>query len=129
MADPLVVDASAMVDLLVGTNPAPAVDEALRDRQLFAPAHFDAEILSALGRLHREGRLSVRQVATRLGRLAEAPIERQPLAPLLAGAWSRRSNLRLVDALYVELAAQLETQVASTDLGLARASRMVDLIG
>lgn len=124
----LVVDASALVDVLVGSPNSGRVVEALRGAELHAPAHFDAEILSALGRLERSGHLSARQVASRLDRVANSPIVRQPLPPLLPGAWSRRSNLRLVDALYVELASQLDTHVASTDHGLSRASSLVKLV-
>lgn len=127
MADRLVVDASALVDVLVGSPSAAAVIAALRGAALHAPAHLDAEVLSALGRLHRAGHLSARQVATRLDRVASSPVVRRPLAPLMSGAWARRRNLRLVDALYVELAAQMGAQVVSTDAGLARASSRVTL--
>ena len=41
---------------------------------------------------------------------------------LVLGAWARRHNLRLTDALYVELAAQLDTVVVTTDRRLARAT-------
>jgi predicted nucleic acid-binding protein len=34
---------------------------------------------------------------------------------LLLGAWARRHRLRLADALYVELAAQLECPLVTTD--------------
>lgn len=129
MSDRLVVDASALVDVLMGSPVAASVIETLRGAELFAPAHFDAEILSALGRLHRSGALSTRQVATRLEAVVESPIDRRPLPSLMPGAWSRRKNLRLVDALYVELASQLDTQVATTDRGLSRASKLVRLIG
>ncbi len=129
MTERLVVDASALVDVLVGASNSDTVVEALRGAELYAPAHFDAEILSALGRLQRAGHLSPRQVANRLERVADSPVRRHPLPPLLAGAWSRRKNLRLVDALYVELASRLGTRVASTDRGLARASSLVTLIG
>jgi predicted nucleic acid-binding protein len=128
MTERLVVDASAMVDVLVGSPVAAEVIEALRGAELHTPAHFDAEILSALGRLQRSGHLSPRQVTARLARLAEAPIQRHPLTSLLAGAWSRRKNVRLVDALYVELGSQLGSPVASTDRGLSRASSLVTLI-
>lgn len=128
MNERLVVDASALVDVLVGSPIASSVVEALRGAELHAPAHFDAEILSALGRLHRSGHLSSRQVAGRLERVVNSPIIRQPLPPLLAGAWSRRKNLRLVDGLYAELASQLGTHVATTDRGLARASSLVKLV-
>lgn len=127
MAD-LVVDASAMVDALAGTTLGPAVTARLRDQTLHAPAHFDAEVLSALGRLHRAGVLSVRQVGTRLGRLQAAPVQRHQLAPLLTGAWRRRHNLRLVDALYAQLADDLGVALVTTDAGLSIAAAHGELI-
>jgi predicted nucleic acid-binding protein len=127
MAD-VVVDASAMVDALAGTALGPAVIARLRDHTLHAPAHFDAEILSALGRLQRAGSLSVRQVATRLSRLQSAPIQRHQLAPLLNGAWRRRHNLRLVDALYAQLADDLGAALVTTDAGMATATANGELV-
>lgn len=127
MAD-LVVDASAMVDALAGTALGPEVTARLRDQTLHAPAHFDAEVLSALGRLQRAGILSVRQVGTRLGRLQSAPIQRHPLTPLLKGAWRRRHNLRLVDALYAQLADDLGVALVTTDTGLSIAAASGELI-
>jgi predicted nucleic acid-binding protein len=38
---------------------------------------------------------------------------------LVEGAWSRRQNLRLVDALYVELALRLEAPLVTTGGRLA----------
>lgn len=124
----IVVDASTMVDALAGTTLGPAVTARLRDHTLHAPAHFDAEVLSALGRLQRAGGLSVRQVGTRLARLQAAPIQRHLLAPLLSGAWRRRHNLRLVDALYAQLADDLGVALVTTDAGLATATAKGELI-
>jgi len=90
--------------------------------------HFDAELLSALGRLQRDGQLTVRQVATRLQRVSAAPLQRHLLAPLLNGAWKLRHNLRLVDALYVELGNRLEAPVVTTDARLAAASPVAELL-
>jgi predicted nucleic acid-binding protein len=39
----------------------------------------------------------------------------------LRGAWARRGDTRLTDALYIELATALNTVVVTTDLRLARA--------
>lgn len=127
MAD-LVVDASAMVDALAGTALGPVVIARLRDHTLHAPAHFDAEVLSALGRLQRAGSLSVRQVNTRVARLQSAPVQRHLLAPLLDGAWRRRHNLRLVDALYAQLADDLGVALVTTDAGLATATANAELV-
>jgi len=128
MAEALIVDASAMVDLLVGAPLAAPIEARLRGHVLHAPAHFDAEVLSALGRLQRSGEMTVRQVTTRIHRVASAPIERHLLNPLLEGAWKRRHNLRLVDGLYVELADQLDATIVTTDSGLASVSRAAELI-
>ena len=126
MAEHLVVDASVLVDLLVGSELTTSIRDRLTGHELHAPAHFDAEVLSAMGRLHRAQLMTARQVTTRLDRLASAPIERHALPPLLAGAWRRRDNLRLVDALYVELADRLSTKVVTTDARLAGASSIAE---
>jgi predicted nucleic acid-binding protein len=124
----MIVDASAMVELLVGSPTAAALQHRLRGHELHVPAHFDAEVLSALGRLQRDGQLTVRQATTRLQHLAAAPLQRHFLAPLLNGAWKIRHNLRLVDVLYVELANRLEAPVVTTDARLAAASPVAELL-
>jgi predicted nucleic acid-binding protein len=121
-AETLVIDASALVEALLGSDLGAEVRERLRGHQLSAPAHLDAEVLSALGRLHRAGEIDGATVNAALAELAAAPIERHPLAGLLAGAWARRDNQRLVDALYGELAAALDANaLLTTDSRLARA--------
>jgi predicted nucleic acid-binding protein len=117
-----------MVDLLVGSSLAKTIEARLEGSELHVPSHFDAEVLSALGRLHRAGQLTARQVADRVELLASSPIGRHLLSPLLRGAWRRRENLRVVDALYVELASQLNAPIITTDRGLAAASRRAHLI-
>jgi predicted nucleic acid-binding protein len=126
--DRVVVDASAVVDLLLGNDVGLQVELRLRGRELHAPAHLDAEVLSALGRLHRAGELDDEQVSERLDALATAAIERNALAGLLAGAWVRRPTLRLVDALYVELAEQLGAPLLTTDARLAGTTDTAELV-
>ncbi len=103
MAD-VAADASALVDLLLANDVGRAVRRRIAGQGLHAPSHVDAEILSALGRSHRAGDLSADEVETKLGALATAPIHRHPANELMLGAWARRHQLRLADALYVELA-------------------------
>lgn len=123
-----VLDASALVEALIGSRAGLRVRERLRGCDLHAPAHLDAEVLSALGRLHRAGELEAATVRTLLGELAAAPILRHQLPSLLAGAWSARDEVRLVDALYLELARELGARVLSTDARLARSRAEVELI-
>lgn len=56
-------------------------------------------------------------------------LQRHALESLLAGAWARRENLRLVDSLYVELAAQLNAPLVTTDRRLARATPLAEVVG
>src|SRR2546429_8996855 len=63
----VVVDASVLVDILAGTELADAARMRLARTVLHAPAHLDAEVLSALGRLHRAGQLSAAEVEAGLG--------------------------------------------------------------
>ncbi|MGH2868912.1 MAG: type II toxin-antitoxin system VapC family toxin [Solirubrobacteraceae bacterium] len=128
-APEVVVDASALVEALLGTAVGEIVRERIRGRVLHAPAHLDAEVLSALGRLHRAGDLPDATVTAMVGELTQAPIRRHLLAPLLAGAWERRAQLRLVDALYVELADALGSlPLLSTDGRLAQTSALIEFV-
>ena len=111
-----------MVDLLLGAPPAPAIRLRLLGGQLHTPAHFDAEVLSALGRLSRAAHVPAAVVRALLPRVENARIERHPVGPLLTGAWDRRGDLRMVDALYVELAERLNAPIISTDDRLVAAA-------
>jgi predicted nucleic acid-binding protein len=77
----LIVDASAMVDLLLGAGRARAIQERLRGHELHAPAHLDAEVPSTIGRLERAGHVSAIAAGERIERISTAPLERHPLAP------------------------------------------------
>lgn len=127
-AETVVVDASAMVDLLADTDYAAAVAARLRDTVLHAPALLDAEVLSALGRLHRAGKLTVDEVEAGLTGLGTAPVTRHPLPELLSGAWARRDELRLTDALYTELATRLGSPLVTTDHRLARGCPIAEAV-
>jgi predicted nucleic acid-binding protein len=127
IANGIVLDASAMVDLLTGGAQAGRVNARVRSATVHVPAHFDAEVLSALGRLCRVGRLPVNEAPALLDAVTRAPFSREGLPGLLSGAWLRRDGLRLVDALYVELADRLAVPLVTTDIGLANAYPAAEL--
>jgi predicted nucleic acid-binding protein len=129
MAPLMVLDASAFVEVLLGSSAGQQVTSHLEGRQPVVPAHFDAEVLSALGRLARGRRLTDRQAVAGVRRTAAAPFRRDEVAPLLAGAWRRRHNLRLADGLYAELAHQLDrAPLITADRGLAAAVPTAELV-
>lgn len=121
MSAGIVVDASAIVDLVTASPRAERIWQRLRDSDLYAPAHVDAEVLSALARLLRADQITAARAETALVQTARMPVERYALPDLLRGAWIRRDTLRATDSLYVELADRLGTVVVTTDRRLARA--------
>ncbi len=120
----VVVDASAAVELLLRTPAGRQVSHCLRAGIVAAPAHFDTEVFSALGRLARDRAVSEALVAPALVELARAPIQRLPVAPLLEEAWSLRGNVSHRHALYVVLARRLAASLLTADARLARIPRL-----
>lgn len=118
---PVVLDASAAVELLLRTLAGGRAEAALRGSRVVVPAHFDAEVFSTLGRLVRAGTLEERLVEPILDELARAPFVRYTLQPLLAASWELRHNLALRDALYVALARRLKALLVTADARLAQA--------
>ena len=121
----LVVDASAAVDLLVRSDAGEHVRQALTavdEPTLMTVAHLDAEVLSALARLHRADVLIQQQVTDLLDRLATIAMQRLPITQsLLREAWALRDNVAARDALYVAAARAVRGKLLTTDDRLARA--------
>ncbi|MGE2723221.1 type II toxin-antitoxin system VapC family toxin [Mycolicibacterium pulveris] len=125
-AEHVVIDASVIVELLGDFTYGQAVQRRLRDTRMHAPAHLDAEVLSAFGRLHRGGTIDALAVEDALSRLAQLPVQRHDLNTLVLGAWARRADIRLLDALYVELASQLRVPLLTVDRKLARVCALAE---
>lgn len=124
MPSPLVIDASAVIDLLVQNPLAARIDRAIGDRQLIAPDILNAEVLQGLRGLERGGALTEAQASTAMLRLAEGNIARVPTRALVQSIWSLRHNLSAYDACYVALARTLACPLLSTDGPLARAPNL-----
>ncbi len=122
MAGPLVLDASAAVDMLVNGPGAAWLMERTRDHDLIAPGHAPAEMLNGVARVWRRGAISSSGAERVLREMERLPLEIASTFPLFLGAWARRDQHSLPDALYIELAAQLDTVVVTTDRRLARAT-------
>jgi predicted nucleic acid-binding protein len=116
-----VIDAATVVDLICDLPAAdPYRHHLTAATAVAAPAHLDAEVLSALGRLKRAGHLT--HEAERLQALRTFGVSRWPLRPLLDAAWALTDRIAVRDALYVALASSLEATLISTDGRLRRAA-------
>jgi predicted nucleic acid-binding protein len=118
---PGVVDASALVETLLQTRRAAAASDALRDLDLYAPAHLDAEIVGALFGLIRLGTLDERRARLAIRRLRQLDLERVAIDALAQDALTLRHNLSAYDALYVALARRLRCSLVTADRRIAAA--------
>jgi predicted nucleic acid-binding protein len=121
----LVLDASAVVDLLLRTDRGEQVSHVLvqrADEDMVTVAHLDAEVLSALARGYRAGELVVDEVTTALRLLGDMVLTRIPIgADLLEAGWELRHNVYAKDALNVALVKALGAELVTTDNHLAKA--------
>ena len=129
----IVLDASALVELLLGTKSGRAIAARIADPALglHAPHLADVEVTQALRRFVRDGRLDAAAGASALEDLRALDLERHPHEPLLGRVWALRDRLTACDAVYVALAEALDTVLLTCDARLAHApglSRRVELI-
>jgi predicted nucleic acid-binding protein len=119
-----VVDASVLVAFYLSDDPrrGDIVSRLAAGDALYAPAHLDAEVVSALRGLARVKPAVERSAPTALRHLAGFPIRRMPLAPLLVRIWQLRADVTAYDAAYVALAERLSAPVITCDAKLATAS-------
>jgi predicted nucleic acid-binding protein len=121
-----VIDASVLTAFYASDDPRrEAVSARLASGDaLFAPAHVDAEVVSALRGIARVNPRVARAVPAALRHLAGFPIRRMPLVPLLDRMWQLRSNVTPYDAAYIALAERLGGPLITCDAKLAGASRV-----
>lgn len=119
----IVVDASAAVELLLGTLRGIAVAERIFDpaESLHAPELLDLEIAQVLRRYERAGILDAARAETALQDFADLAIERYSHRLLLPRAWELRANLTIYDAVYIALAELLEAPLLTGDSALVAA--------
>jgi predicted nucleic acid-binding protein len=117
----IVIDASALVELLTHTSLASKIDQIVGDAEFIAPDVLNPEVLQSLRGLERGGRLTSARASLAVTQLAESKIQRIPTRGLLREAWSIRANVSAYDACYVALARALDCPLLTTDRPLARA--------
>src|SRR5262245_15262547 len=125
----LVVDASAVSELLLARPAGQAVARGLRDAEfdLHAPHLLDVEVLSVLQRLVAAGDASPERATDAVADLLDLPIERYGHDPLVPRIWELRENFSAYDAVYVALAeaiAEGGAPLLTADGRLARAAAM-----
>ena len=117
----IVVDASALVEMLLPTAAGEAVSARLFDSgdSLAAPHLIDVEAAQVLRRYAQAGEIDDPHGRESIADLADMPIRRYPHSILLPRVWELRRNLTAYDALYVALAEALDAPLVTRDRRLA----------
>ncbi len=119
----IVVDSSAIVEVLLAQSRAGAIRAALSDTsELHVPAHFHVEVLSALRRYSLHGKLSDLETADALAALTDLRALTYPVRELTRPIWELRFNLTPYDAAYLALARWLDVGLVTLDAALAKAA-------
>jgi predicted nucleic acid-binding protein len=122
----IVVDASAMLELLLRTPRGAQVAARLADpdESLYVPHLLDVEVVQVLRRYEARGVLTADEARAALDDLVALDVERSPHDLLLPRIWELRANLSAYDAAYVALAEALEATLVTCDAKLAGAPRL-----
>jgi len=119
----IVVDASAVLEALLRTPAASAVEKWLFDpsQTLHAPHLLDVEVAQVVRRYAANGEIDGERGRAVLADLADLPVHRYPHDFLLRRVWELRGNLTAYDAVYVALAEALDAPLLTRDKRLAAA--------
>jgi predicted nucleic acid-binding protein len=118
---PLVIDGSALAEVLVRSERAPAVESLFEGRDLCAPDVINAEVLSVVRSLLMRGLIALEDAHGAVTNLARAPLRRMTTAALVPAMWRMHHNVTPYDASYVALALRLDAPLLTLDGRLARA--------
>ena len=117
-----VLDASAAVEDLLQSARGRWVRARLDwSNGVWVPEHFYAEVTGTIRGFEQQGTVDAARAGRMLAQLAQLPLGRVGVRPLLDEAWSLRHNLRVADAIYVVLARHLGAELVTCDARLQRA--------
>ena len=128
----IVLDASAMMELLFATPTGTVVARRLGNDALAAPALLIVECLQVLRRFEQRGELAAARAEAMLDDLLEFDITLYEHHLVAKRVWKLRGNLTAYDATYVALSELLRAPLVTTDANLAHSPgnhAAIELIG
>lgn len=114
----IVLDASAWVEMLLGTHLLPDPEEEVR-----VPPHFDVEVLGTLRALAQREVISDEDASTALTRHLRAGFTVEHAEEDILRAWGWRESMSVPDAWYAALAHRLAATWVTTDARAAPTAR------
>lgn len=107
---------------MLQTRSADRIQAALRDEDIRAPVHLDAEVFTALRRLVRTQSVALADAVTALEELRRLLVTRHTIGGMVFEAMALRDRFGGHDVFFAILARQLEATLVTSDARLARAA-------
>jgi predicted nucleic acid-binding protein len=117
----IVLDASAVIEILLRTPAGDAIVRRIDGETLALPHLLDVEVAQVLRRYERAGEVTASRARQLLVDLVDLDATRFPHDVLIARVWQLPANLTAYDAVYVALAEALGAPLVTCDGRLARA--------
>ena len=119
----IVLDASAVIELLLNTDGGALVRDRISDpgESLHAPHLLAVEVAQVLRRYVAVQSIDAETAALALEDLAAIDIARYAHEPFLPRVWELRDNVTAYDAVYIALAEMLESPLLTFDSRVAGA--------
>jgi predicted nucleic acid-binding protein len=119
----IVVDASAVLELLLGTPLAAQIAERVLEphESVHAPHLLDIEVAQVLRRLVRQRTLAETRGIEALVDLEDLGVVRHSHLPTLRRIWGLRHSVTAYDGAYIALAEGMDAPLLTCDAKLARA--------
>lgn len=120
----IVIDASAVLEVLLRRREMPGLELRLSDRQesLHAPPLIEVEVAQVLRRYALSGQIPEPRCHQALSDFTDLPLVLHDHTPFLSRVWELRHNLTAYDAVYVALAEALRAPLLTADRRLAASS-------
>lgn len=120
---PVVVDASALLEVLFGGSSAAATRQAIGDSEMCAPDLIFAETLQTIRRISSDKGISVTRADEAVDDLVRAPIRIWETRFLAPRVWELRDDFTSYDACHVALAEFFGPTLITAHAKLARSPR------
>ncbi|MEO6629963.1 MAG: type II toxin-antitoxin system VapC family toxin [Aquihabitans sp.] len=117
----IVLDASAVIELVLSSANGQAVARRIDGESLHAPQLLLVEAVQVLRRLTQAGLIAAGRAAEAVADLQALDVEHYDHTSLLDRVWGLRHNLTAYDAVYVALAEALDAPLLTFDERLANA--------
>ncbi len=120
----IVFDASALIEVLLRTPAAKAIESRLfaPGQTLHTPHLLDIEVAQVIRRYAAKGEIDGERGRVALADLGDFRMQRYPHDFLLPRVWALRNNINAYDAVYIALAEALDAVLLTRDHRLAGAA-------